>query len=629
MTKIRGGYAGTILQVDLTNGVIHKEPLDETPALTYIGGRGFTSRLQYDLISRDVDPLGPDNVVIVAPGPLTGTTAPASGRFTIGGRSPLTGILGDANSGGFWGAVLKRAGYDFITIHGQSPHPVYLWIDNDKVELRDARHLWGKDTRQTEQIIKDETGKGVNVAGIGQAGENMVHFAGLIVDSEHTAARTGLGAVLGSKRLKAIAVRGSKAVPLHDSVAFNELSDELDGILRTDRRSGIELPQYGTTALLDHHYPLGCTNARNYQSVVFEDSAVFGDEKKIKIDGEAINTNYLVRTTACYRCPCRCGGYVRITEGEFAGTEGDRPEYSTLVAFGPGCGNDNLASILKANEMCNLYGLDTIDTGNLIAFSMELYERGILTRAETGGIDLTWGNYKAILEMIDLIAFRKGFGAILANGIVDAAKKIGHNAERYAVHVKGMTPPPPDARAIKVYNFRYAVSSRGADHLRISAPGAYLMESMPIMEAAKKLQLWENIVTIPDLMGVCKFPYSYYAETVELTMKKMLEIVPALYSLATGIKITGDDLLLAAERVNNLERAHNTRLGLTSEQDTLPPRFTKDPLPAGPATGVVYDILDPLKKAWYKVHGWDKKSGRPQREKLEALGLKDAADDLE
>jgi len=618
----RGGYADTVLRVDLTNGVVHKETLDEAFARAYVGGRGFTSRLQYDLIRPDADPLGPDNVVIVAPGPLSGTTAPSCGRFTLGGRSPLTGILGDANSGGFFGAVLKRAGYDLIIFEGQSPRPVYLWLNNDQAELRDARHLWGKDTRETSRLIKEEVGKAISTAIIGQAGENLVHFAGLIVDGEHAAARTGLGAVLGSKRLKAIAVRGTKGVPLHDPGAFAELSDELYEILRTDSRSGEELPRYGTTALLDHHTRIGGVNTRNFQTGLFEG--------KEKIDGDALNLQYLVRATACYRCPCRCDRYSRVTEGEFAGTDVGGPEYSTLVAFGSGCGNDNLASILKANELCNLYGLDTIDTGNIIAWTMELYQRGILTREQADGLELTWGNYHAILEMVERIAFREGaFAELLAEGILGAAQEIGRGAERYAVHVKGMTPPPLDARAVKVYNFRYAVSTRGADHLRISAPGAYGLDSMPIMEAATKLKLWEGIVTIPDLMGLCKFPYSYYAETVERTLHKMLEVVPGLYSAATGFQVTGDDLLLVAERVANVERAHNARLGLRAEHDTMPPRFTEDPMPEGPAKGNVYDILDPMKEAWYTVHGWDVETGLPTREKMESLGLKDIADDLE
>jgi aldehyde:ferredoxin oxidoreductase len=620
MENYRGGYSGTILRVDLTAGEVHREPLDAAFARTYIGGRGFTSRLQYDLIPPAADPLGRDNVVIVAPGPLTGTSAPSSGRFTLGGRSPLTGILGDANSGGFWAAVLKRAGTDLIVIQGQSPRPVYLWINDDHAELRDARGLWGKTTRETEQLIRQEMGRGISVAAIGQAGENLVRFASLMADVEHAAARTGLGAVLGSKKLKAIAVHGTRPVPIHDPQAFNDLSDELFEILRADRRSGEELPRYGTTALLDHHTAVGGVNVRNFQAGIFED--------KTEIDGDALNAQYLVRATGCYRCPCKCDRHSRVTEGEFAGTDVGGPEYSTVVAFGTGCGNSNLASILKANELSNLYGLDTIETGNLIAFAMELRQRGILTQEETDGLDLTWGNYHAILEMIERIAFRQGFGDLLAEGVIHATEEIGRGSERYAVHVKGMTSPPLDPRAVKVYNFRYAVASRGADHLRISAPGAYGLDALPVLEAAEKLRLWENIVTIPDMMGLCKFPYSYYAETVERTLKKILEIVPGLYSAATGWQVDGQELLRAAERVNNVERAHNARLGLTGAEDTLPPRFTLDPIHNGPADGKVYDIVEPMKKAWYQVHGWTE-NGVPRREKLEDLGLQDIADDME
>lgn len=618
----QGGYAGWALRVDLTRGEVRKEPLDEALARAYIGGRGFTARLEYDLIPPQVDPLGPENVVIVAPGPLTGTPAPSTARFTLGARSPLTGILGDANSGGFFGAILKRAGFDLILLHGQSPGPVYLWMENGRAELRDARHLWGKDTHEAARLIREEMGRGVSMALIGQAGENLVRFAGLIVDGEHAAARTGLGAVLGSKRFKGFAVRGTQDVPIHDLQRFAELAEELAEILRVDKRSGGELVQYGTTALLDHHTEIGGVNTRNFQSGIFEG--------KERIDGDALNALYLAKTTGCYRCPVKCDRYSRVEEGEFAGTEVGGPEYSTLVAFGSACGNDNLASILKANEMCNKFGLDTIETGNLIAWSMELYQRGILSKEKTDGVDLTWGNYHAILEMVERIAFRKGpFADLLAEGILSAAQEIGQDAERYAVHAKGMTPPPLDARAVKVYNFRYAVSTRGADHLRISAPGAYGLDVLPRMEAAEKLRLWEGIVTIPDLMGLCKFPYSYYAETVDRTLHKMLHIVPGLFSAATGVEVTGDDLLLVARRVANVERAHNCRLGLTAKDDTLPPRFTEEALPEGPSKGKVYDILDSMKEAWYSVHGWDVQTGIPKRETLEALGLGDIADDLE
>lgn len=629
MGVFKGGYTGTHLRVDLSSGAIVREPLDEGLALNYLGGRGFTSRLQYDLIPRDVDPFGPENVAIIGLGMLTGLGVACSGRFTLGARSPLTGILGDANSGGMWGAVVRRAGYDIITIHGQSEKPVYLSINDDKVELRDARGLWGKDTRETERLIREELGRRVSVAAIGQAGENLVRVASFMADCEHAAGRCGLGAVLGSKKLKAIAVHGSRPVPLHAPDDFKALSKELDDMIKGDEMSGQVVPKYGTTMLIDHHYRLGMTNARNFQSVIAKDSAEFGPALKAQINGDALNEQYLVKPDGCYRCPLKCDRYCKVEEGEFAGVEVGGPEYSTIVSLGSGCGNANLASILKANELCNMYGLDTIGTGNLIAFAMELYQREIITQKDTAGIDISWGNYCNIIQMVEDIAFRRGFGATLAEGIVRAAAAVGHGAERYAVHVKGLTPPPPDPRAMKVYNFRYAVSPRGADHLRISAAGAYAFEQMPPQEAADNMRTWENLVTLPDLLGTCKFGYVYFAETVEKTMHKMKQIVPGLYTAATGIPTTADDLLRVAERVNNLERAHNSRLGLTAADDTLPPRFTEDPLPAGPSKGEVYDILEPMKTAWYRNHGWDEKTGIPRRSTLESLDMADVADDLE
>jgi len=620
--SIRDEYKGTVLQVDLTHGVVRKEPLDETFARTYIGGRGFTSRLQYDLIPKDVNPLGPENVLIIAPGALTGTPAPSSARFLVAGRSPLTGILGDANSGGFFGAMLKRAGYSLVLIHGKSPHPVYLWIDDDHVELRDARHLWGKDVHETTDAIQREEGRGFRVAAIGQAGENLVHLAGIIADKDHAAARTGLGAVMGSKHFKAIAARAVKPVPLSDRATFKQLVAELREIERNDKRAQ-DFSVRGTLGtLMDHHTVIGAVNTRNYQFGQFEG--------KEKIDNDALAAQYLVRTTGCYRCSLKPDRYCRVTRGEFSGIEVGGPEYSTAVAFGTAVGNDNLAAILKANDLANRYGMDTIDLGGVIAFSMELYQRGILTKGNTDGLELQWGNYHAMLELIERIAFREGpFADLLANGVHVAAQEIGRGAERYAVHVKGMTPAPLDARVVKVYNFRYAVGPRGADHLRISAPGGYALDELPLLEAAEKLRYWQGIIAIPDLMGLCKFAYTYYTETPEVALHRTLDIVPALYTAATGFELTSDELLEVSARVTNVERAHNCRLGLTAADDTLPPRFTEDPMPAGPAKGRVYDILEPMKEAWYTVQGWNPETGIPRRERLEELGLGDIADDLE
>ena len=615
-------YTGTVLRVDLTGGVVRREPLDIAFSRTYVGGRGFTSRMQYDLIPPGVDPLGPENVLIIAPGALTGTSAPSAARFVVAARSPLTGILGDANSGGFVGAILKRAGYSLILIHGQSTQPVYLRIDDDQVKLCDARHLWGMDVHETTDAIQQEDGRGFRVAAIGPAGENLVRIASVISDREHAAARTGVGAVMGSKNLKAIAVRSRRDFPYRDAMAFDDLVDELLEIERNDQRAQ-DVQARGTLGtLMDHHTAIGAMNTRNYQFGQFEG--------KEKVDHEALEAQYLVRATGCYRCSLKCDRYSRIEDGEFAGVEVGGPEYSTAVALGPGLGIDNMAAILKGNDLANRYGLDTIDLGGVMAFSMELHQRGLLTKEEADGLDLDWGNYHTMLDLIRRIAHREGpFADLLGNGVHVAAREIGRGAERYAVHVKGMTPAPLDARVVKVYNFRYAVSPRGADHLRISAPGAYALDELPLLEAAERLRYWQGVVAVPDLMGICKFAYTYYTETPDIALHRTLDIVPALYKAASGFSLSREQLLATSARVTNVERAHNCRLGLTAADDILPPRFTEDPMPEGPSKGKVYDILEPMREAWYTVQGWNPETGIPGRERLKELDLGDIADDLQ
>jgi aldehyde:ferredoxin oxidoreductase len=619
----QGDYLGRVLIVDLTSGKIEVEALDEAFAKKYIGGRGFTSRLQYDLIPKDVDPLGPENTLIFAPGALTGSPTFATGRVVAGARSPLTGILGDANSGGFWGAILRRAGYSLILIRGRASKPVYIAIDDEQVEIRDASHLWGLDVYEAVHILEAENPRGTRVAAIGQAGENLVRIASIMVDKEHALARTGIGAVMGSKLLKAITVYSTNAIPLYDPKAFKQYASEIFTIEAEDKRAQDFAVRGTLGTLMDHHWEIGACNTRNYQYGQFEG--------KHKIDNDALQeSGYLLKTTGCYRCALSPDKYCLISEGEFAGTEVGGPEYCTAVAFGSAVGNDNIGAVLKGNELANRYGMDTIDLGGVLAYSMELYERGYITKDDADGLDLTWGNYHTMLELVRRIAHREGnFANMLANGVHAIAETIGGGAERYAVHVKGMTPAPIDARVVKVYNFRYAVGPRGADHLRVSCPAGYALDHMPILEAAEKLRYWQSIIAIPDLMGICKFPWTYYTETVETTLYKMLEILPALYNAAKNYNFTVDQILETGTRVTNIERAHNARLGLTSKDDTLPPRFTEEPMPSGPAKGEVYTILEPMKKAWYTVQKWDVDTGIPTRARLEELDLADIAEDLE
>lgn len=620
---LQGGYTGQVLLVNLTTGTVEKVPLDKKMAETYIGGRGFTSYLHFKLIDPLTDPFSEDNVLIFATGPLTGTLAPASGRFTVGARSPLTYILGDGNGGGHFAPELKMAGYDVLIVKGKAKWPVYLWINDDVVEIRSADALWGLDTAATEMAIRKELGEeNLQVATIGPAGERLVRFAGIVVNRDHLAARTGMGAVMGSKNLKAVAVRGSKSIPLADPKNFKKWADALFETITTDKVSGEALPQYGTTSLVDLHNSLGGLATKNWQKGYFEQASL--------INGDALNARFLVNATACYNCPCRCDRYCVITEGPYAGTAVGGPEYYTIVSFGSKCCNPDLASIIKANHLANLYGLDSGSTGGVIAYAMELYEKGILTARDTGGLELTWGNGGAVVELVKRIAFREGIGNLLAEGIREMAKQLGPAAEECAITVKGMDPPTFDPRALQVYNFRYAVASRGADHLRISAHGAYELERIEDdNEAAKRLAFWQNVVCIPDMMGICKFPYTFYAENAEVTFKKALELVPKAFEAATGISANGDYLLEVATRVAQLERAINVRYGLTPADDELPKRFLTEPLPDGPKKGQVHDRFPALKEGFYLAMGWDLNRGVPTKQVLQQLDMDEIARDLE
>ncbi len=618
----KGGYTGKVLEVDLFNGEIRQRELSQSLVSQYIGGRGFTSKLQYDEVGPEVDPLSPDNILVIATGPLTGIPAPSTARFTAGGRSPLTGILGDANCGGFFGPELKFSGYDMVIFRKKAQNPVYLWIDDNRIEIRDASHLWGKDTFETEKLIKEDIGQeDLQIAAIGPAGENLVRIAAIIINLDHASARTGIGALMGSKNLKAIVVRGSKGIRLADPLQVKEIAEELMMVIMNDKMSGQLLPEFGTNCLTELHNNIGALATRNWQSGTFE--------KAYEVDGHAINQHYLLKARACFNCPCRCDRYTAITKGEYAGTYTGGPEYFTVASFGSKCGNDNLPSIIKANQLCNRFGLDTASTGGIIGFAMECFEKELISEQDTGGLDLTWGNYHSIVTLVEQIALRIGFGAVLADGIVPAAKRIGKGAEKYAMHAKGQDLVSPDPRSMKVYNFRYAVSSRGGDHLRISAHGAYGLDALPVDEAARKMKFWQDLVCIPDLMGLCKFPYTFFSETPEVTFKKILDLVPKLFVAATGLKMSKEDIIRVSERVALTERAYNSRLGLTREDDALPRRFLEEPIPDGPNRGQVMDVLEPLKDQFYEAHGWDKVTGIPTRKTLEEFGLKEIADDLE
>lgn len=612
------GWMGRRVIIDLSREKPVKEHLKEDFLKSYIGGRGINVRTLYDMVGRNLDPLSPENPLIFGTGPVTGTLFPSNGRHNVTSKSPLTGILGDSNSGGFWGPELKFAGYDQIVVMGRARKPVYIWIDDDEVQIVDASNLWGETTWETDRLIKEELGdEAIQIACIGQGGENLVRYAAIMNNLARAAGRTGMGAVMGSKNVKAIAVRGSRGVGLAHPELFEELcKDAFEKIYRA--ASYEPRSKYGTTMLISIYNTMGVLPTRNSQTGVFE-----GAEK---ISGEALLEKYVVKNKACFSCPIHCSRYFAMKN--FYETSGEGPEFETLCSLGARCGNSNLESILYANNLANQYGIDTISTGNVIAFAMECYEKGLITDSDTGGIEFTWGNHEAIVEAVKKIAFREGFGDILADGVKRASEKIGRGAERFALHVKGLEPPEQEVRGLKAWGLGWAVSSRGADHLRAfplpetTWTPEEVKETFGTEKAADRfaylgkadmVKHFEEICAIADSMEMCKITL------IALKALKPEDAAKIIYAV-TGWEIDDRELLRVGERIVNLERLFNLREGISRRDDTLPERYLKRPMPEGPSKGNVVE-LEPMLDRYYELRGWDMRTGIPKREKLEELDL--------
>jgi aldehyde:ferredoxin oxidoreductase len=630
------GYAGKYLRIDLSNEKISKVPLSQGMARDYIGGTGFCAYILWNELSQKTDPLSPENRIIFAVGPLTGAFFPPAGRFVIATKSPLTGIWGESHSGGFFGPELKYAGYDMIVIQGASKKPVYLLIDDDRVELIDASHLWGKDTRETTIRIREEQkDPTIKVACIGQAGENLVKYACVINDFHRAAGRTGMGAVMGSKRLKAVAVKGTKGVDVYDPEGYMEIASEAFSMCTKGKwgeAAEASLGTFGTPNLLPLINAIGRQPTKNHWTGVCDYVEEIGPNK--------LRNEYRVARWSCFSCTISCKFVSRIDKGLFKGTLTSGPEYETLTSFGTNLLNKDLASIIHINLLCNLYGLDTISAGKVISFAMECYENGIISKEEAG-VDLSWGNVETIVELVHKIAKREGFGNVLAEGARKASEIIGKGSEKYAIHVKGLEASAQDGRAHKSIGLTHAISVRGADHLRslctvdelgyrdiaIERFGADKVDEITNLLSEKYkgyiVKDQEDFFAIVDSLLVCKYgtmwPPIYYFDF-------LAKLIPPL----TGMKEYADvkKLRLTAERICNLRRAFNTREGITRKDENLHPRFTKEPMPGGPAKGQVVR-LDIMLDEYYENRGWDKKTGLPYRKTLERVGLKDVADELE
>jgi aldehyde:ferredoxin oxidoreductase len=603
------GYAEKILYVDLVTGSVKTEPLREEFAKLYLGGTGFGLKMLVDSQKPGIDPLSPENPLIFTIGPLAGTMAPAAGsKHGVFAKSPESSLLGESYSQGFWGAELRRAGYGVLLIRGRSESPVYLWIDDESVELKSAAHLWGRTNWEAEDAIREELGDVcVRVASIGPAGEGLSRIASIINDRYRAAGRTGLGAVMGSKRLKAVAVRGSHDVQIAEPEKFKEFCKVL-----YDRARGPATAKYRTLGTPENVLVLNKLAAlptRNWQSATFE-----GAEK---ISGEYLNERLVAKIEACSGCPMRCEHVALVSEGEYKGTP-CRVEYQPTYAFGSCCGVDRLDAIVKSVEQCDLYGLDAISTGVTIAFAMECFERGILSANETEGLELKFGNAEAMIEMIKRMATRSNLGDVLADGVKRASERIGKGSEEFAMHIKGVEMTGYDIRGLKTAALGYAVSRRGACHLRHGAYDPDVKGRVDRFKAergrGKMVVDLEDLYCVIDSLILCKFSRGIW--------NGPYEDMARIYSLVTGMPVEASELRRAGERISNLGRLYNLREGLRRSDDTVPPRVMSLPIPDGVAEGsrVTRKELDLLLDDYYEARGWTR-DGVPKPEKLRELGL--------
>ena len=610
------GYMGKILRVDLTTGRMWDEPINVDYARAFIGGSGLGARYLADRVGADTDPLGPDNPLIFMTGPLVGTTTPAAGRFAVVARSPATGLVGEANSGGYWGPELRRAGYDGVVITGRAERPVWLEIrEGLPPRLRDAAQLWGADMYETQRRIRqDMDDNRVRVACIGAGGENLVLFAGIMNDHGRAAARTGLGAVMGSKRLKAIAVRGRAKVPIHDPQANREANRQITNVVVEDITA--QMMRLGGTMLsMDFGPVVGDVPARYYST-----NELNGIEDHI--NAGQLSDHYLKRHVPCFRCPIACGREIKLP-GRVEGVV-DGPEYETAVSFGPLIGSDNLEHAAYAGHLCNLYGLDAISTGSTIAFAYWLYETGVIDQATTGGLALRWGDAEPALELIEQIAHRRGFGDLLAQGAARVGEALG--VPDMAVHVNKLEVPYHDVHAHSGQGVVYATATRGACHMAgdiyhweqgREMPELNITYGDPQEESREKMQMVANVMDFRAFTNSAIL--CHFAETP-------IPDFLALWKTMTGWDWRAADLARTGERIYTLKRALNHRFGLTAANDALPKPLLKA-YEDGPTPGYAPDLATMLAH-YYQVRDWDPATGRPRPARLRALGLDDFAREL-
>jgi aldehyde:ferredoxin oxidoreductase len=600
-----------------------------------LGGTGVAARILWEETGPDTDPLSPENVLVLGTGPLTGVMFSPSGRMMFAAKGPLTGVWAESHVGGFFGPEVKYAGFDFVILKGRSPKPVYLFLRDGKVELLDASHLWGRETDVTTDMIREEhKDPDIKTGIIGPAGENGVLYSCITVDRYRAAGRAGLGTVMGSKNVKAIAASGSLGLEAHDMDKYLEANEvemeRLSDPIWTE--SLASLRKYGTTDLVAIINEIGRLPTKNHWTGFYEDADDIGPE--------IIAEKYRIAQEACHGCEVGCKYVYRVKDGKFAYGPAGGPEYETIMAFGSNCLNNDIESVFHMGTRCDLLGMDTISCGKSIGFAMELWEKGIITKKDTDGLDLSWGNIDSMVELVEKIAKRDGFGDVLSKGVRKAAEIIGGDAWMYAVHVKGLEASGQDPRAHQSIGLTYATNARGADHLRSLSS----LEELGYPEIVKARFDDEKTDAILDIMSpkhkgeVVWDIEDLYALVDSAVICKYGTMWPPVYYFDTFSNVisplTGMDewaqpkfVKQAAERINHLRRAYNHRLGITRKEETLPRRLLKEPMPTGPSKGGLPN-LDEMLDEYYDYRGCDRETGFPKKEKLEELGLDFVAKDL-
>ncbi len=616
---------GEILHVDLGSGKSWREPVPEEWVLEYLGSRGFNARLLWANQRPGVDAFSPENPLIFGPGLLTGTHAPSSGRTTITSTSPATALYFKTGVGGHWGAQLRYAGYSCLVVHGQSSEPVYLYIDNDRLEVRPASHIWGKDIPTADAQLKAEADRrSAQTVCIGPAGENLVRFASIMGSVHHAAGRGGLGAVMGAKKLKAVVASGTQGIKAARPKEFHRL---VSGLRREiPGTPGVE--RYYVVGTAGSVLPInewGAFPTHNFTRGRVRDAYAISGQRLVE-DG------YLKRRVACFSCPISCHRYCEVDDGAYAGLQTGGPEYETLAVLGGGCGLEDLDALLKANELCNSLGLDVISAGTVVAWLMECYQRGVISEEDTGGLIPTWGNADAVIALIQNIAHRKGIGDLLAEGTQRAAEKVGHDSYKWAVQARGLEQSSVDTRVAKAYSLAFAVNPRGPDHLHAQPMAEFGRHTGAIelvaritgdekyatprsVEKRAEIVRWhEDVFAVTDSLGLCSFlTTSAYPVTPELMAKMVSGFV--------GEDLGEEDIMRAGRRTITLERCLNIRGGWTPADDTLPWRMMNEESPEHPGFVNSASELAGMLDRYYALHGWDRASGKPTPSTLADLGL--------